>query len=1049
MKRFIVLAAIAVITLVAKAEHVDLHKARTIAKDFFADKGIAFSDNNTPYKAPRRASKRNDNNHPYYVFNAGNDKGYVIVSGDDRTAQVLGYADSGSFDESKMPENMRSWMQFYADKIEYICDNNISIKKESPVKRAARKAMKVHHSITPILKCKWNQSAPYNLKCPMYYKEDGTTGEHSVTGCVATAIAQVLYHHKYPDATKMRIPPMSNKYDTPDGQKTVSLKGIEKGTTIDWASMCDNYTGNETQAQKDAVAELMLIVGQAMKMQYGEISSSSYAQARQLLVNYLGFDDEVQVLHSNDYGITEWFEMMYDELEKGYPIAYGGASTNGGHAFVVDGFDGDEFFHLNWGWGGTLDGYFRIDVLNPGDNSGIGASSSSDGYSMAQDAIINIRANDNGIPNTEESGVKAAMENIKIKGTSISLTYINWTGETNSFDCAIVMQNEQGVLTPLTSIATINSLGENYYREKTFYLSGKFQKPGSYKISPANKLVGNNIWRTAYDMRQEYILAEVDDNLKVTLTKVTPGKDLEVTSWDFPGTLKINERQNVNITLKNNGEEFKYGLNLYASNTDDMGNSISRAMICLKAGESDVFTFFFQPNSTGKWHLWLTANNDKNAVIGETTVDIGNTAQHRANLAVNSVTINNNGYSDCLIGTMSVKNNSKKPFRGNVYLVLWSNTTGEKEWHYTTFQLIHYEIPAESSVSAPFVFHNLTIGKNYRFSQRYKDQDGDLTGGGLFDGDQWQVKDGYLTWGATGAVAGGAVANTVSISSNASGVLFKGVNIATVNASTNPNTIYAFTDGAQVPASLVGKNVVNEGIAENITLTDNNTAYFPVDCTASTASFSFTFSRAGNGESGWEALTLPFKPSKITMDGTEVDWKRKGSDGKFWLREFSELTDDNEVVFNDVTSIDALRSSTPYVIAAPQEYVGKTIVFEGSDVKFINSENDNMLIGSQAFRFYGNTLKKRVGNVFLMNKTGDAYEYTATNKGIAPFDNYFEWKLSEQTRPAAIKISTSATGIKEVSDSTSDGYIYDLQGRRVANPTHGLYIINGKKHLIK
>ena len=430
-------------------------------------------------------------------------------------------------------------------------------------------------------------------------------------------------------------------------------------------------------------------------------------------------------------------------------------------------------------------------------------------------------------------------------------------------------------------------------------------------------------------------------------------------------------------------------------------------------------------------------------------MDIGNTAQHRANLAVNSVTINNNGYSDCLIGTMSVKNNSKKPFRGNVYLVLWSNTTGEKEWHYTTFQLIHYEIPAESSVSAPFVFHNLTIGKNYRFSQRYKDQDGDLTGGGLFDGDQWQVKDGYLTWGATGAVAGGAVANTVSISSNASGVLFKGVNIATVNASTNPNTIYAFTDGAQVPASLVGKNVVNEGIAENITLTDNNTAYFPVDFTASTASFSFTFSRAGNGESGWEALTLPFKPSKITMDGTEVDWKRKGSDGKFWLREFSELTDDNEVVFNDVTSIDALRSSTPYIIAAPQEYVGKTIVFEGSDVKFINSENDNMLIGSQAFRFYGNTLKKRVGNVFLMNETGDAYEYTATNKGIAPFDNYFEWKLSEQTRPATIKISTSATGIKEVSDSTSDGYIYDLQGRRVANPTHGLYIINGKKHLIK
>lgn len=123
--------------------------------------------------------------------------------------KVLGYADSGSFDERNMPENMRSWMQFYADKIQYIANNNIQITKESTVQRARRKASKTYPSIAPILKCNWNQGEPYNIKCPMYYNEDGTTGEYSATGCVATAIAQVLYHNKYPDATKMCIPAIS------------------------------------------------------------------------------------------------------------------------------------------------------------------------------------------------------------------------------------------------------------------------------------------------------------------------------------------------------------------------------------------------------------------------------------------------------------------------------------------------------------------------------------------------------------------------------------------------------------------------------------------------------------------------------------------------------------------------------------------------------------------------------------------------------------------------------------------------------------------------
>ena len=126
-------------------------------------------------------------------------------------------------------------------------------------------------------------------------------------------------------------------------------------------------------------------------------------------------------------------DLIYNEIASGHPVAIAGTATGGAHAFVVDGYDGDGLFHLNWGWGGGSDGYFRIEILNPGDNSGIGASSSSDGYSMGQEALI-LR-----LPDDVEADDMAMMtiNDTEIRGTEIFSNYINWTGETNSFDYGI------------------------------------------------------------------------------------------------------------------------------------------------------------------------------------------------------------------------------------------------------------------------------------------------------------------------------------------------------------------------------------------------------------------------------------------------------------------------------------------------------------------------------------------------------------------------------------------------------------------------------------
>lgn len=1044
MRKILLLASMIFAGITANANPVDLAKAKTIAKEFFAKKGVEFTKNEASYRAPRKGAAQQKEAY-YYIFNADNNHGYVIVSGDDRTEEILGYSDSGYIDTENMPENMRSWLQFYADKIQYIADKNIQTAPETSEAKNLRKGAKAHHSIAPILTCNWNQGDPYNQQCPEYYNGDGSTGR-SATGCVATAIAQVLYHHKYPETTKNRIPAHSCSYKLNDGTTKISkMNAIAAGTAIDWDNMCDNYYGNETQEQKDAVAFLMALVGQSVKMGYGASSGSSYADSRKLFVNYLGYDDGVQILRSDNYGIQEWFEMMYDELDKGYPIAYGGSSTGGGHAFVVDGFDGDEFFHLNWGWGGGSNGYFRIDVLNPGDNSGIGASSSADGYSMGQDAILYLRGYDDGIDAGYEADTHASMNDLTINGTKIFLNYVNWTGSTNSFNTAIVTKNEAGEIVPVAGQETISNLGANYYVGKTVDMAGKFHEPGTYRITPANKLTSNKIWRTLFDLRNEYIRADVDEELKVTLARVSPTVDMDVEEWMFPGTLKAGDQQDVTVRLKNNGPEFKRELALYASKTTNMGNSVSRALIGVKSGDSDEFTFFFKPESAGTYNLWLTLNSDKNTVIGQTTVEIKNTAQNQANLKVSSVSIKNASYGDFLNGTMTVQNMSSKDFKGFVNIQLWHSPNGGTFWSGSS-QRLYYEIPGGKTGTASFQFDNLEIGHKYRFAQQYVNQPGELSEGGVFAGSEYTLKNGVVTYTKYGTMTGTSVSTTFKGSASGAGARFYGVTPKSITPSSNPNFVYALIEGAEVPAGMEDYNIIVGNTAEKLTLVDNEVVYFPVDFTAKQATFSYTVEKACDGTSNWVPLTLPFKPAKVTIDGQEVTWTHDGTTGKFWIKEFSEINDDVEVIFDDAS---ILRGGTPYLVGAPEDLVGKTIVFSAEDAFIKSQATDNMLVGSYAFNYYGNTYSPRLESVYSINEEGTAFIFNPETATQVPFRAYFTTKLAEAPEQIVIKFAqdTDVNGIFSVNVQNSSNRIYDLQGRQVKKTQKGIYIVDGKKRV--
>lgn len=293
----------------------------------------------------------------WYVFNIGDNEGYVIASGDDLAPAILGYADEGSLDMNNPPENLRWWLDEYARQIRFMRDNGLS---------ASHKAGKspAQPAIAPLMTSRWNQTAPYNRYCPL-----DTNGRRCVTGCVATAMAQVMYYHRTNSVaeTIQEIP----AYVTSNG---VVVDAIPAGSSIDWDNMVDAYNSSiaTTEEQKDAVAHLMRYCGSSVLMDYSSGSSSAYsARVAPALVAFFNYSSRTKYRFRNNCGLTdeEWEDFIYNELSNSRPVYYSGvSSTNVAHAFVCDGYDGDGFFHLNWGWGSS-GAYFRLSAIDGDDTS--------------------------------------------------------------------------------------------------------------------------------------------------------------------------------------------------------------------------------------------------------------------------------------------------------------------------------------------------------------------------------------------------------------------------------------------------------------------------------------------------------------------------------------------------------------------------------------------------------------------------------------------------------------------------------------------------------
>ena len=337
------------VPMLAQADKIPEDKALGIVADFIGKdvKAHSFRKLQTNQLKPSLAAKTDG----HYVFNIGKQNGFVVVAADDKAKDViLGYADNGTFDATNIPENMKWWLGEYDRQIEYAVKNNLQSVSATASSTDTETRYK---DIEPLLTSTWGQDTPYNMYCPEQ------NGELCPTGCVATAIAQIMRYNRWPDTGT----------GSKDGTDFSSIN-------FNWDAMTDRYSAASSEESKDAVARLMRTIGIASSMVYSpEGSGTTNEAARKALVNYLKYPYATSLSRDNMSGAT-WLQVIYDNLSRNHPVYYDGCTAAmEGHAFVCDGYK-DGYLHINWGWDGISNGYFLPNALEPkvqGTGGSIGA----------------------------------------------------------------------------------------------------------------------------------------------------------------------------------------------------------------------------------------------------------------------------------------------------------------------------------------------------------------------------------------------------------------------------------------------------------------------------------------------------------------------------------------------------------------------------------------------------------------------------------------------------------------------------------------------------
>jgi len=498
-----------------------------------------------------------------YVFNIGNNNGYIIVSGNDKANDILGYSYTGTFNANKIPDGLNYWLNGFAEEIKLIENNADAISiEETNTNEGLKKTQASTQflpAVSPLLgSVKWDQGNPYNNLCPVI----PNTTERTVTGCVATGMAQVMKYHQWPVQGVG-----SNSYSTKT--HNISLSENFSATTYDWANMTSTYNSTSTSEQKLAVATLIYHCGVASNMDYGKSSSATTRKMATALIENFNYDPNLNMVYRDYYTREEWINLLKTELNASRPILYSGQASTGGHLFVCDGYDSNDFFHFNWGWSGMSDGYYAISALNPL-SQGIGSSTG--GYNSSQDIIVGMqKPNPTTVPFYSihmREPISSSNQSVARDGsTTITLKYTyNYGVNTFKGNIGLGLYDGNNLVAVIKnfSASLLPNYGYSSSNISNITIPGNIAN-GTYKLHTIYKGSGESDWTKvrACVGTPNFLYVQVSET-EVTYTTATDyGPNLSLNSISCTGNVYQDKTGRFVVEVTNTGEEYNSKLGVY------------------------------------------------------------------------------------------------------------------------------------------------------------------------------------------------------------------------------------------------------------------------------------------------------------------------------------------------------------------------------------------------------------------------------------------------------------------------------------------------------
>jgi len=489
----------------------------------------------------------------YYVFNFQGADGYIIMSADDAVVPVLGYSTEKNYRLENQPDAFVKWMDKYRREIQEIISKQMKPSKEIEQEWTRLKSGlpmntdKNTKAVGPLLTTTWDQMQYYHELCPY----DNDYNQYVATGCVATAMAQVMKYHNYPQN--------GEGYHTYNHSKYGSLSANFGSQTYDWASMPNNLIAPNT-----AVQTLMYHCGVSLEMNYGPAqtggsSTNSVDVVANALKEYFSYSSSTQFTMRENYSDNNWKTLLRNELDHSRPMEYAGIGQGGGHAFVCDGYDANDYFHFNWGWSGYYDGNFIVDQLNPG-TGGTGAGASN--YNQYQQIVYGIEPKTDGggggggstppgegSPLMLYSNITVNPNPINFFGAfSVSVDIANGSGNDFTGDLTAAIFNSDGANVGLVETQSNITLQNGYWYSLTFSTSGMPVTPGAYTLGIYSKANGED-WANVKK-------GDYTNNIPIIING--PANDIALYSAMnvSPNPIIQGEALNISVNVANYGDAF-------------------------------------------------------------------------------------------------------------------------------------------------------------------------------------------------------------------------------------------------------------------------------------------------------------------------------------------------------------------------------------------------------------------------------------------------------------------------------------------------------------